>query len=145
MRAWWALMMACAGSWACLSRCAEDRATSEVPIERLRAAAVRSRGHQIYRESCALCHGEKADGRGARSMGFDRKPANFSDPIWSGAEGASRAYHAITNGVPGTAMPAWGAILSVDDRWALVAFITSVSQRGAAAGPAQSSEELRRQ
>jgi hypothetical protein len=32
-------------------------------------------------------------------------------------------------------MPAWGAMVGVDDRWALVAFITSVSQRGAAAGP----------
>ena len=104
-------------------------------MDRLRAAEVRSRGEQVYRESCALCHGDNADGRGARSMGFDRRPANFTDPIWSRPDGASRAYRAITDGVPGTAMPAWGAMVGVDDRWALVAFITSVSQRGAAAGP----------
>ena len=132
-------MMACAGSWACLSRCAEDRAGSDVQIERLRAAAVRARGEQVYRQSCALCHGENGDGRGPRSMGLDRRPANFTDPIWSRPDGASRAYHAITDGVPGTAMPAWRAVFSEDDRWALVAFITGVSERGSAGGPAASS------
>ena len=130
--------MACAGSWACLSRCAEDTASAEVPVERLRAAAVRARGEQVYRESCALCHGENADGRGPRSMGLDRRPASFTDPVWSRPEGATRAYHAITNGIPGTAMPAWGAILGADDRWALVAFITSVSERGTERGPSPS-------
>ena len=132
MRAWWAPMMVCVGSWACLSRCAEDKASPEVPTEQLRAAAVRARGEQVYRDNCALCHGENADGHGARSMGLDRKPASFTDPIWSRPDGAARAYHAITEGVPGTAMPAWSAVLSSEDRWALVAFITSVSQRGAA-------------
>jgi high-affinity iron transporter len=110
-----------------------------VPVERLRAAAVRARGAQLYRENCVLCHGENADGRGARSMGLDRKPANFTDPVWSRPDGAARVYQAITHGVPGTAMPGWGAVFSDDDRWALVAFITSVSQREAAASPAPSS------
>lgn len=110
-------------------------------MERLRAAAVRARGEEVYRDHCALCHGENADGRGARSMGFDRKPANFTDPIWSRPDGASRAYHAITDGVPGTPMPAWRAVLGEDDRWALVAFITSVGERGAAGAPASSTAQ----
>lgn len=76
-----------------------------------------------------LCHGENADGRGVRSMGLDRRPANFTDPIWSQPESASRAFEAISKGVPGSPMPAWGTALSAADRWALVAFITSVSER----------------
>ncbi len=128
--------MACAASWACLSRCAEDDKAASVPYERLRSAAVRARGEQLYRDDCALCHGENADGRGARSMGLDRKPANFTDPVWSRPESASRAFQAITNGVPGSAMPAWANVLSADDRWALVAFLTSVSERAPAGGPA---------
>lgn len=124
--------MACAGSWACLSRCAEGGGTADVPVERLRTAAVRARGEQLYRENCVLCHGEKADGRGARSMGLDRTPANFTDPEWSRPENAARAFEAITRGVPGTPMPSWRTALSQDDRWALVAFITSVSERTAA-------------
>lgn len=126
--------MACAGSWACLSKCAEDR-TAEVPVERLRAAAVRARGEQLYRENCVLCHGENADGRGVRSMGLDRKPANFTDPVWSRPESAARAFEAISKGVPGSAMPSWQNALGPDDRWALVAFLTSVSERAAATAP----------
>ena len=76
-----------------------------------------------------LCHGENADGRGARSMGLDRTPANFTDPVWSQPESASRAFQAISKGVPGSPIPAWGTALSAEDRWALVAFITSVSER----------------
>ena len=90
---------------------------------------MRARGAQLYQENCALCHGENADGRGARSMGLDRKPANFTEPLWSRPESALRAFDAITRGVPGTPMPAWGTALSAEDRWALVAFITSVSER----------------
>jgi len=127
--------MACAGSWACLSRCAEDKKTEDVPFQRLGTAAVRARGEQLYRENCVLCHGEKADGRGARSMGLDRTPANFTDPVWSRPESASRAFQAITGGVPGSPMPAWGTALSADDRWALVAFLMSVSERAAGAPP----------
>jgi len=122
--------MACAVSWACLPRCAE---TDDVPRARLRDPGVRARGAQLYREDCALCHGENADGRGARSMGLDRKPANFTDPVWSRPESAARAFRAISEGVPGSAMPAWSAALGVDDRWALVAYLTAVSEHGPAA------------
>ncbi|HUM11251.1 MAG TPA: cytochrome c [Myxococcaceae bacterium] len=96
---------------------------------------VRARGERLYRENCVLCHGENADGRGARSMGLDRKPANFTDPVWSRPESAARAFEAIARGVPGSAMPPWANALSADDRWALVAFLTSVSERAAAGTP----------
>ena len=67
----------------------------------------------------------------------DRKPANFTEPVWSRPESAPRAFEAITRGVPGTPMPAWGTALSADDRWALVAFLTSVSEHppASASGP----------
>jgi len=94
---------------------------------------MRARGEQLYRENCALCHGEKADGRGARSMGLDRKPANFTEPSWSRPESATRAFVAISQGVPGSAMPPWQSALSPEDRWALVAFLVSVSERGSGA------------
>ena len=93
---------------------------------------MRSRGEQLYRENCALCHGEKADGRGARSMGLNARPANFTEPVWARPESATRAFQAISRGVPGSAMPSWESALSPEDRWALVAFLVSVSERGTA-------------
>jgi len=64
-------------------------------------------------------------------MGLDRKPANFTETVWSSPEGATRAFQAISQGIPGSAMPAWESALSPDDRWALVAFLISVSERSA--------------
>jgi high-affinity iron transporter len=121
--------MACAASWACLSRCGEKQPTTEVPWDRLKNPAVRAKGEVLYRENCVLCHGEHADGRGARVMGLSTKPANFTESLWSTPEGARRAFEAITNGVPGTAMPSWST-LAAEDRWALVAYLGSVSEHG---------------
>jgi mono/diheme cytochrome c family protein len=64
-------------------------------------------------------------------MGLSARPANFTEPVWARPESASRAFQAISRGVPGSAMPAWESALSPDDRWALVAFLVSVSERGA--------------
>jgi len=64
-------------------------------------------------------------------MGLDRRPANFTEPVWARPESATRAFQAISQGIPGSAMPSWESALSPDDRWALVAFLTSVSERGA--------------
>jgi mono/diheme cytochrome c family protein len=122
--------MACGASWGCLWGCAkESKPAPEVPVEKLRSAAVRARGEQLFRENCVLCHGEHADGKGVRSMGLDRKPANFTDPLWSQPESAARAFQSITRGVPGSPMPSWGTALSAEDRWALVAYITAVSEK----------------
>jgi high-affinity iron transporter len=65
-------------------------------------------------------------------MGLGTRPANFTDPVWARPESAARAFQAISQGVAGSAMPSWESALSPDDRWALVAFLTSVSERGAA-------------
>jgi mono/diheme cytochrome c family protein len=62
-------------------------------------------------------------------MGLDRKPANFTEPVWSRPDAATRAFRAISQGVPGSAMPSWESALGPEDRWALVAFLTSVSER----------------
>lgn len=64
-------------------------------------------------------------------MGLDRRPANFTEALWSSPESAARAFQAISNGIPGSAMPSWESALSPDDRWALVAFLTSVSEGSA--------------
>ena len=62
-------------------------------------------------------------------MGLDRKPANFTEAVWSRPESAIRAFQAISQGIPGSAMPSWESALTPDDRWALVAFLISVSER----------------
>jgi high-affinity iron transporter len=100
-----------------------------VPWDRIRSAEARQRGRELYLRYCVLCHGEQADGRGVRSMGLDRKPADFTNREWSGTDAPARAYHAIREGVSGTPMPSWNA-LSEAESWDLVAYLVSVSTRG---------------
>jgi len=99
----------------------------EVPVTRLRSAAARARGREMFLEHCALCHGERADGRGPRREAFNRLPADFSDPGWRDRTSDRRAYFLIREGVAGTAMPSWRS-LDESEAWDLVAYVRSVAE-----------------
>jgi mono/diheme cytochrome c family protein len=75
------------------------------------------KANQIYTETCSGCHG--MDGRGSQlSLGFKPHPPDFTAYSLS----PRRAFEVITNGYPGTVMPAFGS-LSEDVRWGLVKII----------------------
>ena len=117
-------------SSACSASCSDQSPErAAIPWGRIHSPEARQRGRDLYFRYCVLCHGEHADGRGARSMGLDRTPADFTKPDWSSAGAAARAYHAIRQGVPGTPMPSWSA-LSEEESWDLVAFLVSVNKQG---------------
>ncbi len=125
-RAWLAMMLI--ASSGCGSRCGESgRATRAVPWDQVRSAEARQRGRELYVRYCVLCHGDHADGRGVRSLGLDRQPADFTTPQWSGPDAPARAYRAIREGVSGTPMPSWST-LSEAESWDLVAYLVSVSK-----------------
>lgn len=98
-----------------------------VPETELRSPEAIARGRVLFVANCALCHGERADGRGRRAAGFSKAPANFTDPDWQRRTSARRAYYVIREGLRGTPMPSWKA-LSEDECWDLVAYVLSVSQ-----------------
>jgi len=102
-------------------------ASTSVPAERLRSPEAIARGRALFAANCALCHGERADGRGQRAAGFSKAPANFSDPGWRRRTSARRAFYVIREGVRGTPMPSWKA-LGEDDCWDLVAYVLSVGR-----------------
>ena len=125
------LVMAFIAYPACGTRCGEGpEAAVAVPWNRIQSADAQKRGRALYLQNCALCHGVAADGRGVRSMGLEQKPADFAQGVWSRPDAPARAYRAIREGVAGTAMPSWSA-LSEDETWDLVAYLVSVSTRGA--------------
>jgi mono/diheme cytochrome c family protein len=103
----------------------------EVPAARLASAAARARGRALFLDSCALCHGEHADGRGTRREALGRAPRDFTAPAWRGAKSPRRVYYIIREGVRGTAMAAWKGALDEDQTWDLVAYLLSVGEAGA--------------
>ena len=84
------------------------------------------RGKQLFVQFCAACHGATGAGDGARSAEFKPRP----EPIGSAAHmhdvSPAHVYRVISVGVQGTMMVAWSSVLSVDDRWALVAFVNAL-------------------
>ncbi|MGY8759431.1 MAG: c-type cytochrome, partial [Planctomycetota bacterium] len=62
-------------------------------------------GQAIYTQSCALCHGEKGDGNGAAK--FDPPARSFVDGGYSFGNTPNALFNTISNGIGGTAMPAF--------------------------------------
>jgi mono/diheme cytochrome c family protein len=61
----------------------------------------------LYQQDCALCHGERGDGRGLRVSSFATAPRDFTNAAWRRSTSAARVFRAIRDGLPGTAMPSW--------------------------------------
>ena len=120
-----------------LSACnAEGGATSaaeysevEVPPERLSSDEARKRGRALFVSNCAICHGERADGKGIRSKGLSGKPANFTSPEWRTSATPRSVYRILSEGKRGTSMPAWPT-LSDNQKWDVIAYVLSVAEGG---------------
>ena len=81
------------------------------------------RGAAIFQENCASCHGSRGDGQGPDSARLDPKPANFTDSAFMRGETPNDFFHVITLGKRGSAMPAWGDVLSLQERWDVLSFV----------------------
>ena len=74
-------------------------------------------GEAIYTANCVSCHSADLSG----GVG---KPLNAGSP--AAGDPDAELIETITNGVSGTAMPAWGDKLSADEISAVLAYIRSV-------------------
>lgn len=93
-------------------------------------------GEAVYQERCEICHGPAGDGNGAAAANMDPRPRDFRRgwyKIRSTANGQlptdADLLAIITNGMPGTTMPAWGEILSPDELQAVAGYLKGFSRR----------------
>jgi mono/diheme cytochrome c family protein len=94
---------------------------------RVASAAARQDGRQLFLHYCALCHGERGDGQGARLSAFPTPPRDFTNAAWRQSTSAARVFHAIRDGRPGTAMPGW-RMLGDDALVSLTAHVLSLQR-----------------
>jgi putative copper resistance protein D/copper transport protein len=81
-----------------------------------------ARGGEIYRQHCQSCHGVGGAGDGPAAATMDPRPADFRVHMAAGhADGELFLW--ITDGMTGTTMPPFKAVLSEEDRWHAINYI----------------------
>lgn len=83
-------------------------------------------GAALYAANCASCHGSTGNGDGPAAARLDPKPIAFTDKDRARNRSVLALYQAITQGIPGTSMPAFGQ-LSDADRWAAAIYLGQFS------------------
>ncbi len=93
-----------------------------------------ARGKEIYAARCAVCHGEQGDGKGPAAAGLPVKPPSFLDGKMVGEMAGNYWFWRVSEGGAvepfksmGSIMPAWKGELSVEDRWAVIAYTHTLS------------------
>ena len=80
------------------------------------------RGNQVFQQNCAPCHGASGDGKGTAAAALRPEPANFQ---WKQPD-PGYILQVLSEGIPGTGMPAWKSQISESDRRALAGFVRSL-------------------
>ena len=80
-------------------------------------AAPASDGTALFRQNCAMCHGN--DGKGFAAI----KTPDFTDPKWQASVKDKEIVEVIKTGKKGTPMPAFGGKLKPEDIQTLVKYI----------------------
>jgi mono/diheme cytochrome c family protein len=104
-------------------------ADAHMPVGAWTDAALIARGKEIYTVKCAICHGDAGDGKGPAGAALPLKPPDLRDRhaidemrdnywLWRASEGGTVEPFRSK----GSAMPAWKGDLSVEDRWAVIAY-----------------------
>lgn len=80
-------------------------------------------GQSLYESNCLPCHGPEGKGDGPAGLALHPPPADLTIHTAPGVHPDGQLFEWITNGYPGSAMPAFGEQFNDVQRWDLVNFI----------------------
>jgi mono/diheme cytochrome c family protein len=93
-------------------------------------------GKKIFDFRCAPCHGFDGKGDGPAAMTLDPRPRDFTRGLFkfkstpSGEVVADEdLFRTISRGIPSSAMPSWKRKLSEEERWQVIAYVKTFSDR----------------
>jgi len=93
-------------------------------------------GEAIYLDRCAFCHGEQGDGNGPVADYLLPRPRDFTGAVFKLTTSTAETLASdddlvriIKEGLPGTAMPAWGDVLSDAEIASVIAHLKTFDAR----------------
>ena len=84
------------------------------------AAIAETVANQLFAEHCARCHGQTGTGKGEEALSHLPRPRNLTNRAYFADIDDQRLLRTLSDGIPGTAMPAFRTSLGSDKLWALV-------------------------
>lgn len=84
------------------------------------------RGATVFQAQCASCHGATGRADGPLAASLDPPPIAFVDRERAASRSVMALYQAVSQGVSGTSMPAFGT-LSEEERWAVALYAGTLS------------------
>ena len=93
-----------------------------------------TKGKGLYQASCAICHGPVGRGDGPAAFTLVPRPVNLQLHVPQHAPG--EIFYWISNGIPGTTMPAWQDVdpatgkprLSDEERWSIIRYLDALAR-----------------
>lgn len=79
-------------------------------------------GQKIYKQNCALCHGQKGD-----LVGGIATARNLVEGQWKAGNGLVAHFKVLQNGIPGTQMASFKTQLKPNERWAVLHYIETLT------------------
>jgi len=84
-------------------------------------------GQTLYTANCMPCHGPVGLGDGPVGVTLRPAPANLQVHMIPGVHTDAQIFDWITNGFPNSQMPAFGTILTEDERWHILNYIRTLT------------------
>ena len=102
----------------------------DVPDRPEAGSSLTEAGKQVYATHCWYCHGDDGDGLGPIADYLWPRPRDFtlaSFKLRTTPSGElptdEDLFRSISLGLPGSAMPAWRSVLTVPERWQVIAYL----------------------
>jgi mono/diheme cytochrome c family protein len=131
------LGMVCAIALTASAYAADASKLKTEPVKSTPIAADLDAGKKLYQRWCAQCHGDEGKGDGPAAEFVYPRPRDFTLAIFKVRTTPSGQlptdhdlFHIISEGLPGTSMPAWKKFIPENERWQLVHYVKTFDSLG---------------
>jgi len=83
-------------------------------------------GKKLFKQMCAICHGNRGRGNGIGGIGLPTKPTNLTSKVIQGQTDGAIFWKISEGRIPISPMAPYKSILKEDQRWGLVNYIRTL-------------------